>query len=1271
MLMLDGYTIWDRIHHTQNSEVYTGTRDSDGLRVILKTYHSSRRDSTNRAAHELQILRRIRSERLVRPIQLVHAQATPVLVVERIKGYPLSRFARAQRPTIRDFLWIALGATEALADVHDARVIHKDVKLSNLMVDPEQMRVWLIDFGIATEFGRAEQTAPPATAEGTMHYIAPEQTGRMGIGVDFRTDLYSLGATLYELLTGEPPFRMKRGVDLVCAHMAQRPKLAHEVAHHVPVALSRIVDKLLQKDPERRYQTARGLASDLEECAKQLQETGEIDDDLPLGTSDASDRLRFPSRLYGRERETEALQQALERVSQGAFECLFLAGPAGIGKSSLPGVLREPLVRNGGYLAETKFDEDRRDRPYAGIADLMESLLCQILASRAERVAEWSARIRAGIGAIVGVLLELAPSLRYLMDECPSLPKVGAKEERERLALAFGRFVRVFAQRSHPLVLFFDDLQWADAGSLGLISSLLRGSPPEALLLIGGYRDNEVGPDHPTVSLLEQAESGSFAAQSFSLAPLGLPDTLALLADALNRSPEETEGLARRVGLKSQHNPLLVRRLMFHLWDRDLIWYEYGRGWVWDEEKLTEADITDDAAAVVAARIDSLSDSAHALIKTASLIGTSFELEILVAVSGVDRLDVLQELMGMVEQGLISPCRDGFKFVHDRLREAAQSRLSSEERSRLHHKVARVYFDRTAPEELPEVAFPLSNHLLRSLDRIEARDRERSIGILRIAGHISLERGSPEAAQSYLGPALNLVAEADWSNDFRPCFELHLDAADALTQTRDFDAADVLLASVLARPLAPLQRALVMAKQITLSSVRVDGRAMDLLLAGLKEFGVRWSKSPGQLRARIAMLLTDFSLRGPIDDGMFPSHTAADPSWLAPLILVRASAGEIGLNSSDLACIAACFVLRSYRRHGVVGSPSLSLATQASASFGRCCNPVRGRRFAAAAEYWIRQDRSPAIEARARVVVQYSWGWVRPRKFILGELDRTLGTLRELGDLEYVYVALHDKASFGGLCGEPLQSVEAWVTDLASHQAPRPPRSTDILAHAYALLRAEQICWEDESSRLSEWLTSIRPEELYALVHILAAHCLNGRCELAFRSAEAMRPELQDRGIIASRLVEFTFYRGFASAVLAGRSNQLMERTGKLRIARQCLRALRRWALPGSDFGHMVSLLAAEIHRARRRTRRALSLYGTAAKEAGEVGYIHHAALAHERAARLLIESDRWMKSLGELDAALELYALWGATGKVSELEAFKIRHGHSPSSTSLSAAAG
>ncbi len=1247
MLRVSGYSVWDQIHHTSNSEVYTGTRKADGRRVVLKVYRSSRCIELGRAELEFSLLQRIQSEGVVRPVEVVGSADTPVLVVERVAGYPLSRYAKGAELSVEDFLWIALGAARALADVHDARVIHKDIKLSNILVDPERMRICLIDFGIATEFGRAQEAAPPATAEGTMHYIAPEQTGRMGIGVDFRTDLYSFGASLYELLTGEPPFQAERAVDLVCAHMAQRPREPIELVPSIPVALSRIVMKLLEKDPELRYQTARGLATDFEQCAKQLELGGELDDSFETGTADGSDRLRFPSRLYGRESEVAALLASFRRVARGQTEWVFLSGPAGIGKSSLPGTIREPLLRAGGYLAEAKFDADRRERPYAGAAAGLEALLCQLLASSPECVATWGDRIRSGVGAIGGVLRDLAPSLRFLVDDFPAPPAVGVQEERERLSIAFCRLIESLARTEHPLALFFDDLQWADAGSLWLLTALARNSESGALLIVAGYRDNEVGPEHPVRKLIETVVDCGVSHDSLELGPLGLEHTAAMLADALGRTPAETAGLALRIGPKSQHNPLLIRRMVFHLWDRDLIRYQHGLGWVWDERELTEAEITEDVAGMVAERVESLPDRAKRLVKIASLVGMSFDLEMLVTLSGIDRLDLLQELMALVDQGLIAPCREGFKFVHDRIREAAHSALVDGERAKLHHDVARILLEKTPPRELSEVAFQLSDHLIGAVERLGESERQRALEVLSLAGTLSLSKGAPDSAAHYFGAARDLLCPADWEVRLPVAFGAYLHSAEAALQLHRFDAADAMLSELERRPLDLLQSAQLVATQVALSSVRLDGRSVDLALAGLRRFGVRLARAPSPLRTWIELKRWSWILRGPLDERTFRPADTLEPSRVGPILIIRAAAARMTAESFRLTALVTGHVLRSYCAHGIFESPSFVLSGCANLAIRVSHDIRRAQRYARAAEYWSAKNSSPVADSRSRYIVALLVrAWSQPRCEIVAEMELAAESSRELGDLEYSIRALHSAVSLAALSGSPLARVQESLRLQAGNPVGK------IMSDAYSMLQVEASHRVGDELDLAEALAGLGAGELYAADHVLASLCFVCRWELGVEICERVWPRVLLSGALGSRLADYAFYRGIVHSGFAlASSSRRSARGGHYAIVRASRRRLRRWARHGPDFVHMAALLEAEEIGAGRRARVAPQLYERAAKQALAGGYLHHAALSHERRAHCLRRLHCEWEAREAFATAMWLYEEWGAHAKVSELD--------------------
>jgi hypothetical protein len=1256
MLHVDGYTVWQLLQETPSSQIYTGTRQADGLRVVLKVYRGRGSERSGlHAKREFEHLQRIQHPGVVRPVELKPHGDGEVLIVERVLGESLAHHVRTCRFTIAEILAIGLGVAQSLAAVHDARVIHKDLTLTNVLIDRETLRSCLIDFGISAEFGRAERAAPPQGAEGTVRYMAPEQTGRVGLGIDFRTDLYSLGVILYELFTGRPPFSHRDPLALMNAHIAERPRPVVEIEPGVPVALSRIVMKLLEKDPERRYQTARGLAVDLEQCQKQLRASGEIDDEIALGGEDASDQLRFPRKLYGRELECAELLGAFERCAQGNAEVVLLVGPTGIGKSALPSVLQEHLARTGGYLAEAKLDPDLSERPYAGFAAAFTAWVDQILAERSDRHEMWRERIRAGVGGIGRVLLELAPNLAYVVDDFPAVPTLQSHEARERLALGVIRFVQTIARPAHPLVLFLDDLQWADAGSLFLLGALLRSLDPGALLVIGGIRDGEVDAGHPLSRLLTELSAGHIRIQRLTLAPLRSEDTAALLADALDVAPEKAAPLARCLGPKVQHNPLLLRRLLFHLWDRNLIWHEHGRGWVWDEQRLTEAEITDDAAALVAARIHALPPEARGIVKVASLLGTVFDVETLVEISETDRLTVMQQLVSLAHQGLIAPCRDGFKFVHDRLREAAQSGVETDERASWHHRAARLLLERTPPERAPAVAFRLAEHLSRCLDRLSEAERPAALEAFFLAGRGALENGAPGTASYYLELARSLLTEGDWSARFDVCFEIHLRGAEASFQLGSPDAALDLLAALEKRPLDRLHEGRVIAQRVAVYCLARPRDALELTLAAVRRFGLRWPSKPSLLRARFEVLRTDWCLRNPLDPTTFPTgRRHSDLSWMAPILIVAIASGPITQHSNRLSLLCAAHALRMFHRHGLVDrSPGFGLATYATFRILVRGDLKGAERYARAAMQWSEAVPHGPTDLRCRGTLEaYVFSWIKPRRTILDPLQRVASEARELGQVEWSVYALQHHVSFAALSGVSLASIEQRIEALRAVESRIGEVYSDAYRRIYALLRApagSSIDWDAESAALQALCQRRSSSDVYIGVQWVAVLCIFGELELALAEVERLRPRIAVVGAPGSRLADYTLFRGLCHASLAERT-RASQRTRHLWILRLCARQLQTWARHGPDFVHMAQLLRAELTRVRGQTHHALRQYQEAAQQALKAGYLHHAALCHERRAGLLARTRRATEAEAALGTASELYDEWGASAKVEQI---------------------
>src|SRR2546421_3999746 len=484
-----------------------------------------------RLGHEYSLASELRSAWAARPVALTEHQGRTTLVLEDPGGEPLDALLRAPME-LGLFLRLAVGLASALRELHAQGIIHKDVKPANALVDTATGRTWLIGFGIASRLRRERQAPePPEVIAGSLPYMAPEQTGRMTRSIDSRSDLYAAGVTLYEMLTGGLPFTASDPMEWVHCHIARRPAPPAERRGDVPGVVSAIVLKLLAKTPEERYQTAAGLERDLRRCLAAWEEHGRIDD-FPLGEDDTPDRLRVPEKLYGRSREVETLLAAFDRMVTGAKpELVLVSGYSGIGKSSVVNELHKVLVPPRGLFASGKFDQYKRDIPYATLGQAFQSLVRSLLSQSEAELGRWRDALSEALGPNGQLIVNLVPALELVIGRQPPVPDLPPQDAQNRFQMVFRRFLGVFARQEHPLALFLDDLQWLDRATLDLLEHLVTHSEVQHLLLVGAYRDNEVGPAHPLVRTLEAIRQAGAPVQEIVLASLGLDDVTRLVAD--------------------------------------------------------------------------------------------------------------------------------------------------------------------------------------------------------------------------------------------------------------------------------------------------------------------------------------------------------------------------------------------------------------------------------------------------------------------------------------------------------------------------------------------------------------------------------------------------------------------------------------------------------------------------------------------------------------------------------------------------------------------
>jgi serine/threonine protein kinase len=618
MIELSRY-VFETLREDEGFAFCRGRTDEGELPTILLVAPVSEHPvpaTLERLEHEYSLRDELDSEWAARPLTLVRPQGWPTLILEDPGGEPLDRLL-GQPMEFSRFLRIALGLAGALGKLHQRGLIHKDIKPANILVDSASGAVWLTGFGIASRLPRERQPAePPEMIAGTLAYMAPEQTGRMNRSIDSRSDLYSLGVTFYEMLTGVLPFKASDPMEWVHCHIARQPVTPDRYAKEIPAPLSAIVMKLLAKTAEERYQTAAGVAGDLRHCLTEWEAHCHIDP-FQLGTHDVSGRLMIPEKLYGREREIESLLASFDRVvTSGAPELVLVSGYSGIGKSSVVHELHKVLVPPRGLFASGKFDQYKLDIPYATLAQAFQSLVRPLLGQSEAELGRWRDALSKALGPNGQLIVNLVPALELVIGQQPPVPELPPQEAQNRFQMVFRRFLGVFARKEHPLALFLDDLQWLDTATIDLLEHLVTHSEVRHVLLVGAYRDNEVGPSHPLLRTLEAIRKAGAKVHEIVLAPLRIDDVGQLVANGLHCEPERARPLAELVQEKTAGNPFFAIQFFTALAEEGLLAFDPAvPAWQWDIDRIRAKSYTDNVVDLMAGKLKRFSATTQEALK--------------------------------------------------------------------------------------------------------------------------------------------------------------------------------------------------------------------------------------------------------------------------------------------------------------------------------------------------------------------------------------------------------------------------------------------------------------------------------------------------------------------------------------------------------------------------------------------------------------------------------------------------------------------------------
>lgn len=1274
MHSLPGYRLGASVYSSTSCRVFRAYSEERAARVMVKVHRAEYPDPTELARFEndYRLGSGFDSEWVIRYLGLERYGNGLAVITEDFEGSSVEELLRAGRLDVTWALRIAIGAAIALEALHAGGVVHGDIKPANLVLNMQTGRLKVIDFGVASRLTR--QNEPIAwMVMGTLAYASPEQTGRISRTMDYRSDLYSLGVTLYELLTGRLPFEGSTALEVMYGHIARSPRPPQEVNPSIPLVLSDIVLELMAKTAEERYQSAHGARVDLEECLRQLEQYGQCTP-FPLATQDVSGRFHVPQRLYGRETELRELHASFSRVAAGGSELLLVSGYPGIGKSALIREIERPLVEHRGYFASGKFDQFRRDHPYLAFIQAFQELVQQVMTESEERVRGWCETLRSGLGSNGGLMCELIPELSGLLGPQPPPPALGGAEALARFKLVVQAFVRAFATAEQPLVLFLDDLQWADSASLELLEWLVSVPDIQHLLLIGAYRENEVGSSHPFLLMLERIQRNRPPLTHLRLGPLELPHIRALVAQALRWKAEEAEPLARLLLEKTHGNPFFVHQLLWALHERREISLDTTTGrFSVDLHRVEQWESTDNVVDLMVTRIQRLPEATQRVLELAACIGNLFELSTLCIVSRRSSPEVRETLSEALAEGLVRPVRPpasvasgsegSYRFLHDRVQQAACASLTAEQRGEIHARIGELLLENTPPARRGERILEIVNHLNQGPEPAPGSPRREPLARLNLEAGLKARSCSAHGpALLYLQSGLRLLSERCWAEQYALALALHEETAEVLLAQARFTEMEGLIATVLQQARTVLDQARVYNIQI---ASRFAQNRMPEALSTLRNvarlLGVRWPRKAGPGQALLALLRARALLWGKSVEDLERLPVMSDPHALALMRVLYSVRSSVYLAEPELFPVLITEMLALSLRHGNGPGSASAYVMHGLLVAGVWGNYEQAHGFGQLAQRLVRRldarVEAPNVEMVFNIFVRH---WCEPLGETLEPMRNAHRTGLEVGELEAAAVSM---SSFGyhlffagrelqGILDEStrymgsLQAIGQQVFVSATKRLQQIVRNLLGQAEDPCVIRGPQF---DEEEAIRSWEQTGNVTDMAGLhFHKMFLAFLFGQPERALVHLE--EAERRRGSLMASPFLSPLSCIGALTRLsVAGRRET--ERRRLLRQARASLKQLGRWArsAPANNL-HRWHMVRAELDRVQGRPE-AAHHYDEAIQAARKHGYLQDEAIANELAAAYHSALGRERVALAYLTDAWHCYRRWGALAKVQQLE--------------------
>lgn len=1285
-LRLPGYELGTVLYRSGGRVVYRALRLADGAPVAVETLDALYPDRQQVAGirREGAIARRLAKVDGVRRVHAIlpHGSGNLALVGDLFESTLESRLARTGGSGVppAEVLHIALHLVHTLGGIHGHDVVHKALTPENVLLDHADDAIALAGFGIASELDQERQAVQMSRRiEGPLPYISPEQTGRMNRDLDYRSDYYSLGVLLFELLTGRRPFQADNLLEWVHSHISRLPPAPHDISPGVPEAISAIVLKLLAKSPEARYQSAEGLMHDLTRCRDELAASGGIVP-FPPGQKDLARKFLVPQNLYGREEELRQLFSLFEAAAAGHNEFCLVHGYSGVGKSALVNELDRPLVRERGFLVQGKFEQFQQGEAYTALTAALRGLVQQVLAEPAERLAVWRRRLLEALAPNARLVMDQIPELELIVGQQPEVAELPPAEARNRLHMVIVAFLHAFAGEGHPVVLFLDDLQWSDIPTLELLRRLVTSRELSHLLLIGAYRSNEVGPGHPLRLLLDDLQAQRSIRQ-FPLAPLDRDSVARLVADALGREPADTLPLSDMLYDKTQGNPFFTIELLRQLHKQGAIAPDPSSGqWTWDLDGIRWSGVSSDVVEFMVDSLRLLPSGTQQVLQLAACIGGTFDLHTLAAIHEHPVAETAAALLPALKQHTVLPLHSDYRLVgectepmvfnptyrfeHDRVQQAAYALIDAQRLREAHLSVGRLMLRHAGDAAPDERLMDIVGHLNAGRPLIDSADERLRLAELNLRAGVRAKRSAAyEAAMNYLRLAAELLPADPWLETPALMGMLATETQQCAYLTGRTEEADSWIQVLLEHAHSDLERSGILAtctrQYATLGRMEESIRAA---IQGLALLGVVFTEQPGEAEIAEERRRVREYLGGRAISELVDAPLVEDEAVLTAMrLLTEIFAAAFLSGSGNLFPYLVLKAVNLSLRHGNCPESAFAYAAYGMLLCGELDEPAVGYQYGRVG--LAVNERFDDLALRARVIYVYAMfvhHWSNHWSSLTPWFRKGIEAGYQSGDLLYLAYSAQDCVIW-----DPALDLEtAHRLHAENLEIVRECAYQDSLDSGTLFLQLQRnllgltdtpFTLRDDSFNEERCLAGMRQRQFMtgiANYHIYSAEI----CLLYGDHDRALEHVRAQDGLIKSAMSLPQLARFYIIACLTlathhprmGTDEQIATRE---RLERDLAR-MTRWADNcAENFRHLQYLMEAELARLDGAHEAALARYDAAIDAARESGFLRDEATACERAAGYLLTLGRRRAAEGYLRAAYLLYDRWGAQRKVALME--------------------